>query len=256
MGRSFSAKDAEDILERQWKIKQYLAYVAASPEKYRCEVQVAADEIVMEEVLKALCEVPVDEIRTGQQGFRFGALVDRGFRTMADVAAVEAKELASACSISNASAQAIKKAVDDVIINTKKWVKVKIDADEKTDAATKLLAAVSRYSNCLPVAEKCQKLLDEYGSRIDSSIEQLDPSVSGMGWLFTSAKNRVKAEDAFTLLNDLFEGDYGKQAHAELFLFESLNKAEPREAWIEFLLSKDKFINTLKKTVPELLLEV
>lgn len=255
MGRSFSANEAEDILERQWKIKQYLSFVAAGAEKYREDVRCAADEIVMEEVMLALSEVPVEEMRIGQQGFRLGTLIDRGFHTMADVAAVDAGALASACGISKSAAQSVRSAAEEAITTTKKWVCVRLDPEKKTDAAAKLLAALSKYIHGVPVAEKCQKLLEEYGSRVDNAIDQLDPSVSGMDWFFTSPKNRVKAEDAFTLLNELFEGEYGQQAHELLAQYQALGRTGEREAWIEYVLSKDKFTTALKKLVPDLRLD-
>lgn len=255
MGRSFKTKDAEDLIERQWKIKQYLSYVATIPEKYYAELKAAIDEAVMEEVIKVLCEVPVEEMGIAQHGFQLGALIDKGFHTAADVAAMDAEELASTCGINSTAALAMRSAADDVIATTKKWVKVTIDPDKKNDTSAKLLTAVSKYNQSIPIAENCRKLLEQYGSQIDSSIEQLDPSVSRVGWLFTSAKDRVKAEDAFIFLNDLFDGDYGRQAHDNLVKYESCRNSGASEAWAEYLLAGDKMISTLRKTAPELLID-
>ena len=82
MARSFSPADAKRVLERHQSIFEKLNGAEAYVEKYRESVKKASEALVMQEVLKVLRDIPIEEINRDKKGFRVKALREHGYRTI------------------------------------------------------------------------------------------------------------------------------------------------------------------------------
>ena len=99
----------------------------------------------MERTLQELRNQDLDVLSMKRSGIRIKALRDHGYRNIAEVFAASQYQLASVYGISEDSAWQIKAAAKEIAEEVAKTIKLKINSDERTNAATSLLKAAYKY---------------------------------------------------------------------------------------------------------------
>lgn len=206
-----------------------------------------------QEVIKILREIPVEEINRDKRGFRVKALREHGFSNLADLSAASVHSIASVHGISEDSAYAIKRVVNELVGQAQKGAKIKLSIDNKTPAATQLVTAITQYRRSQPHAETCHRMLEQHGRAIQYALEDLAPAQSGFRWFFTSKIKKQKAQDAYNLLSDLLSNAYGQEVQATLYELDSIHTVSGSSAWEDFSENSIRFFNVLEDVYPGLL---
>lgn len=105
----------------------------------------AINPLIMERTLQELRNQDLDVLSMKRSGIRIKALRDHGYRNIAEVFAASQYQLASVYGISEDSAWQIKAAAKEIAEEVAKTIKLKINSDERTNAATSLLKAAYKY---------------------------------------------------------------------------------------------------------------
>lgn len=253
MARPFGSKDAKRLIEEHKTIKKQLADAESSVEHYRSEMSEASETLVTQEVLSVLKDIPVDEINRDKKGFRVKALRDYGFNTIADISTASVYTIASVHGISEDTAYSIKHIVGDIVSKAREGIKIKLSTDNKTPAATQLVAAIHKYNGSLPIAEKCKQISASSSRKIDHALEELLPATSGIKWLFTSAANKQKAMEAYNLLGSMLKNGYGHELQEVFLSLDAVNHSTNMEAWRNFTEQSIRFFNVLEDVNPDIL---
>ena len=253
MARSFTSNDAKRLIDEQKNYLSRLRIGATSPDQYRAETIQAANGLVAQEVVKILREIPIEEINRSKRGFRIKALREHGFSTVADISAASVHSIASVHGISEDSAYAIKRIVDELAVQAREGVKIRLSVDNKTAAATQLVTAVSKYKHSLSHAENCRQMLDRYSRVIEYALEDLVPAQSSFRWLFTSKAKKQKAQEAYDLLGSLLVNEYGREVQATFYGLDSVSTISGSNAWDDFSENSIRFFNILEDIYPGLL---
>lgn len=253
MARTFSSIDAKRLSLEHTDYLARLNEGLNSSFQYRTEIRRASEELIAQEVMSLLRQIPVDEINRGKRGFRVKALREHGFSTVADLSAATIYNISSIHGISVDSAYAIKNAVNELVDQARKEAKIRLSIDNKTYASTRLVAAVSRYRRSLDYVENCRRLLADYERTIQYALEDMAPGQSGFRWLFTSKGKKQRAEEAFSRLTNLLETEYGKEAKATLYELDLLTATSATDAWDDFSKNAVRFFNVLEDVCPGLM---
>ncbi len=105
----------------------------------------AIHPLIMEQTMMEMRKQEIDVLSQKRSGIRIKALRDHGYRNMADIQAASSYQLASVYGISVDSARQIKEASNEIAQEIAKTVKIKINSDDRTPAATALLKAAFKY---------------------------------------------------------------------------------------------------------------
>jgi hypothetical protein len=160
MVKPFSSSDAKRIIEEHRRTIEKLNNVKDSAETQREAIKKASDELVAQEVLRILRDIPIEEINREKRGFRVKALRESGYNTIADVATTSVYSLASVYGISSDAAFSIKRIADDIVSKARQGTKIKLSTDNKTKETTQLITAISKYNRSIPVVNDCCKLIE------------------------------------------------------------------------------------------------
>lgn len=253
MARPFTSKDIKRLRSEHRDYLSRLHAGQSSSETYFIQIREAANALVAQEVIAILKGIPVEEINREKRGFRVKALREQGFSTIADLSAASIYNIASVHGISQDSAYAIKRIVNELTDQARKGIKIRLSVDEKTPAATQLVTAVSNYRRSLPYADSCRQLLSSNERKINYALEDLAPAQSSLRWLFASKANKQKAQDAYHALTELLTNEYCAQVQNTLSSLESIRFSPNYTAWDDFQSNSIQFFNILENICPGLL---
>ena len=253
MARSFSPADAKRVLERHQSMLEKLNGAEAYVEKYRESVKKASEAVVMQEVFKVLRDIPIEEINRDKKGFRVKALREHGYRTIADIAPASVYSIASVHGISEDTAYSIKRIVVDIVAKTRQGIKIQLSSDNRSKEATALVVALSQYHRIQPIASECHRLLISNKQKIDYAVEDLLAASGSLKWFFSPKVKKQKANDAFSLLTALIDGEYGRSAETQIAVIDAIERCQGSDAWQDFAENSVRFFNDLEDINPGVL---
>ena len=158
MPKTFSTKEASNLLKANSDLRKALLDAVNIPEKQKAEIGKALHALMYEEVLRTLQGVPVEEINRDKLGIRVKALRDAGFATVADVANATVYQLAAVYGISEEGALTIRRVVDNYVKEVQKGTRVRLSLDDRTRGATALVETVALYLRLMPMVDECARL--------------------------------------------------------------------------------------------------
>jgi len=253
MPRPFSSTDVKLLISEHNRIMKRLSAITDYPDRYRAEVKKASEALVDQAVWTILKDISIDEINRDKKGIRLKALRYYGYKSIADIWAAPVYKIASVRGISEDTAYTIKSIVEDIVSKVRQGVKIKLSTDDKTTAATYLVASIYKYDRIIPISESCQKILDNYSYKIKSAITDILPSTSWLKWLFTSAVKKQKAIEAYNYLRQLLSSEYSKSTKELFFAIEEINETSDSVAWEDFSTNSIRYFNILEDINPGIL---
>jgi SNF2 family DNA or RNA helicase len=253
MARPFSSKDIDELILKHKELLVKLNDGKNYSGKCLLQIKASSENLLTQEVLKVLKNIPIDEINREKKGFRIKSLRDYGFNTIADISTASVHTIASVHGISQDAAYSIKGAVNEIVSQARQGVKIKISQDNKTEKSTELIATISRYQKSLEYVDSCNGLLSNNSVKIGYAIETLKSHKGGIKWLFTSQENKQKAINSFGILNELINGEYNRKAKETIGLLEIVKRSDSMEEWKNFKENPISFFNVLEKVNPGVL---
>ena len=126
MSRTFSSKDAKALINRHKDLEKKLQAVLKQYSEYETGIKQAANELRMSRTLEVLRDVPIEEVNREKRGIRVASLHRYGIHTIADIAPVSVRQLASIHGIGQETAFVIRREADRIIRQTEANTKVRI----------------------------------------------------------------------------------------------------------------------------------
>lgn len=197
--------------------------------------------------------IPIDEINREKKGFRIKALRDNGYQTIADIAPASVYTLSSIYGISDDAAYSIKRVVDKIVSTTRKGVKIKISADDKSAMTSQLVLAISRYKQSEAYIFECEKIYNNSKQNIEKYLQDLAPASSGLKWIFSSEAKKKAAIEAYNILTGMLTGGYAQATNYNVEAIHNLSYVRTDEAWQDFSENSIRFFNVLEDVAPGVL---
>ena len=173
MARPFSTSDAKRIAKEHQTILEKLNQANITLNKYYEDIETASEALAIQELLKILSDIPIDEINRDKRGFRLKALKDYGYNTVADVATVSVYTIASIYGISEDTAYLIKNATDEIVSKAYQGIKIHISVDNKTNETTQLVLTLAKYKQSEPLVEECNNLILQKNNKLKLQLKIL-----------------------------------------------------------------------------------
>ena len=255
MARPFTTREALVLKEEHRKIREQLLRIAsiAHASESIVAVKAAADAYIAAEIMNVLATIPIEEVNRDRIGIKVKALRDHGYQTMADIAAASVYQIASVHGISEDSAYTIHRIVKQIVSQTNLNTKIRLSTDKKTDAATRLVRAISTLLQYRDLSEKSASLLQEYDHLVSSALDALSPGLSGLNWFFSSRAAKDNCIRAYQYLSELRSNGYVYNANTVIAKEEAARALSDADAWHDFEQHSIQFYNVLENIVPHLL---
>ncbi len=253
MARPFSKKDATRLKNEHNNLLNRLYTVIDAPKKYAEDIKNAADELIAQEVLNILRDIPIEELNRDRGGLRIKNLRNAGYNSIADVSTTNVYSLASINGISQDAAHTIKRIAQDFTNKARKDTRIRLSVDSKNAKNTELVSSIFRYKAIMPLSDKADNLLHVYKHKIQYLTADLEPSTGTLKWFFTSSTNKQKAEEAYAELIDLLNKEYGSQASEITDKARNVEKSEANDAWEDFKQRSIEYFTTLENVYPGIL---
>ena len=250
MDRQFSFSDAKKLLKEHQETQNKLNEIKRAGDIYKEAVKRAADSCMAAETLKLMKDIPIEEVNRNKNGIRVKALRDSGYTTYADIYAVSAKQLSFIKGISEDGAKAVKKVVNDASDTAKKTVKLKLNADNKTENMTGLVLAVSQFQKAAKLSEESEMLSRKYSYDMQCAMNDIQTSTGLFRWMFSSKEKKQRAVGAYRFLDENMRGEYGNEAQKLSEELKNTIMLPPNAAWELFKEQPIQYSNILEGIVP------
>ncbi len=251
MAKPFDMKEAKQLLQRHKMFLARLETIKQEARKLQPNISDAAEKVIKREILIYLKKLPVEELNRAKQGFRVKTLRDYGLCTMADLAKSTVRQLSGIDGISPDAARAIKERVNEMVVQLRKSVKLRLSADDKNKEATALVIAVSRLKNCEEQLQTCIRFYDKNKKRMQDAVAGLEKACSSLKWMFASGTKKENAANGYRFLKELEQLPAYEKLLRLLSFIEKCLATKEREAWNDFSKDPISFFNLLERLVPE-----
>jgi superfamily II DNA or RNA helicase len=208
-----------------------------------------AQQVREQQMLAALDEIPVARLNDVTEGrLRVGALEAAGYGTVSRVHRAEPYDLLRVPGIGRATAAQAQAAAAALARAALEATAVRINPDDRTEAATGLVAAlyplVQAGPSLLPACEQSAALT----AALDPLRAAAAPARGRAAWWFIGARRRAAARDALATLEALLESalrDGAQETVAQAVTDLLRRPASEDDAWWEFVTRPVEFYTVL-----------
>lgn len=245
-----------EITAMQRKLLLYKNTFAGAEETVRAtaeKVKQASSACITASVAGILGEVPIEELNREKNGVRVKTLRDGGFETIADICRANASDLEKIDGISEDSAEFIKEIAHDFAVKTRKTVKLKLSADNKTGSSTRLVSSVYEYKYRSKAVGAYKRVQAQYEKGIKAAEAEISKVGNGAPWLFFDEAQKERIRKAYSYLLSVTGADYGKAAGSANALVKNPFSVAPADAWKDFEENPISYFNTIEEIIPGIL---
>ncbi len=254
MARPFSKKDAKALLKEHRDTLSQLDAVPAALQACRESIKQCSDHLAAQNVMTILRDIPVEEINNREKrAFRVKALREGGYATIADIVPAPVHALASVYGVSEDAARSIKRIADEMAAQAGQGCKIRLSADDRSQEASDLIAAICRFQQIKPLAGLAKQLADINRRDITAALADLEPVHGTITWMFASKEKRQKAMEGFCRLTELKINAYGTESASLLAAFQAAQSCTETDAWNDFTANPVPYFNVLEEINPGLL---
>lgn len=251
----FLAASAKSLMDERNDLFERLDSSLRVGEAFETDVRKAAEHCLAREHLRALEEIPVEELNRGHRGFRIKALRDAGYENVADVYAASVYNIEAVRGVGESSAFEIKLAAADIASQAGKGAKLRISADRRDAETTSVVCSL--YSSILygRLADSCRGYRAQLAAASKELSLPLQDGAKAFERLYFDDARRTAAVQAYEAARGLLDSDLVTSTEQALSEIERLQSSTPSadEAWAAFSSDSVRFINELERIDPGIL---
>ena len=217
------------------------------------QVEKRVKELAAKQAMKSIQEIPVEELRSSKDNLRIKALRDDGFETLADVYSASVYQISSIRGISMDSAYTIKRRAKEMVEEAQRTARIKLSADNRSEEATNVIAAIYAYQNRKPYISKYEKLKSQGIYILSDDLQQLINIGNGARLLFSDYDERQHYYDSFQRATWLRDNGFVSYIDEIAVNLEKHLSFSAKEAWQSFTDNPTDFFTVIEEIVPGVL---
>ena len=252
MKKTFDSYTAKRLIENIQDSFEDLESFLSSKSFYEEKICKISDDLLAQEVIKALAQVPVEELANKKSKIRVKTLQDAGFSNLSEISLASERELERISGIGPEGAQIIKRVVADIVNDTRKSITFELSIDAKTKTKGELIKCLSIYINSLIYYEKIDDLISNK-EKIDSEILHLSIATNGLKWAFANKDKKLRAIEAYNYLQNAYESVLFDEINEIRKSLKKISNKTNVEAWSEFENNSATFTSVLDSVNPGVL---
>lgn len=192
MTKNFTSKDAKSVISKHQYLLDSFTEISNLKQTLKNNIINATNSIINHQIFHVLHGMPIEQLSKYRRGLRIKPLITNNIITMADLWRSSVYNIEAIKGISSNTAYELKNTVVDIANEIRSKTKIKLNADNKTEEATKLVKEIAIYKNSLQYTQICFDFLAKHSEQIKSNIVNLQPSANKLRWFFTSKVKKTK----------------------------------------------------------------
>lgn len=224
------SSEVKAMIAEASRIDSGLRAMQDTEKKHRAALQQAAEALYNDRIQSALEEMDIDHINRGKQGIRVSLLRNNGITNILQLSKKSVKELSAIDGLGEQSVWKIQDTVKQIVENTKKTTRIRINAENPKKVDDDLIRALYIRIYGRGAREQGKKLYSANHKQIQQEIILAKKATSGIGWLFKSQASKRQIADAVENLRTRLAGNFGKG----LSEFEAVENASADTYWADY----------------------
>lgn len=251
MNKNITIEQAKALVNKSSSILDKLKRFANNDDRYIEKITMAAEKLKEQQMIEELKSIPVEEVNKDKDGIRIKLLRDANYNSIADLYMLAESELAQIHGIGKKVAHTIKQKVREISLQVRKEVRIKLNLDDKSDAATLLVVNLSKYKNSLSYVKQCKSFLRENGRKIESLINDVK-IIAGMV-TFSFNSDMSKAYDSYDKLNEIMSDTLVNEIEKLFSILDKIACISSIYAWDDFSKNAAQLNGILQDFFPDLM---
>lgn len=191
------------------KIDTRLGEIVNDEGTLRDTAQSAAQKFYDERVRQTLEQMEVEHLNKAKQGIRTNLLRDAGIENVYQASQLSYDEICDIEGLGEQSAEKIRQTVSQIVDNTRRTARIRIDAEHPGQGETELICALYRLIRCRPLRKQCDSLYQNTHRELQNELKLAKEGTNGLTWLFKSRGKKQQIIDAVASLEARMAGPFG-----------------------------------------------
>ena len=167
------------------------------------EIKRAADALAERQLDALMSGMSVEELNRDKRGIRVSALKSAGIENLGQLYRRSKGSLESIEGIGETNAAMIYNTVGTIAATAKEGMRLKLSAEDESPELKKLISLLQRYAAGRHPRMAAEELIADFGEEADMALSVSRKALGGLGWLFSTARDKknalAAAEDVLAL---------------------------------------------------------
>ena len=227
-------KQIRDILTLIGQFDEALAEIASQPMKIQEAAADAFKNLTEAELSRVLRGMDVENVNRDKLGIRVASLRSAGIENMEQLSSLTLDQINAVKGIGDEAACLIYTLAGRIRQETAAGLKVRVNLDERSEAASSLLLTARAAMQTAKVSGDAQAIWDEYHEGVTAACLDAKPAAGTLRWLLLPGEKKQRAVDAALYLYDLLAGDYGERVRAVMDAYDARELLDAESVWEDF----------------------
>ena len=233
------------LLEVVGTIDEKLEQIVNSESAQRDAAQAAAQAFYDEQIRKTLEKMEIEHLNKGKLGIRTGLLRDAGIENVWQVSQLDFDEICEIEGLGDQTAEKIQSTVDEILDNTRRTARIRINAEHPGQAETELICALYRLIRCRPVRKQCDALYQDAHRDVRLEMQLAREGTNALTWLFKSRGKKLQILQAIRSLEERLKGPLGDMTL--LKQYDALQQADQTACWKDYRQDASSYMAELEQ---------
>ena len=206
--------EVKALLAEATRIDKGLQAMQNSEKEQRTAAQQAAQALHDHRIRTALEQMDVEHINRGKLGIRVSLLREQGIETVWQLSQKSFQQLCTIDGLGEQSVRKIQDTVKQILENTKKTARIRIQAENPGQVDDDLVKALYLRIHARPLRERGKALYQAHHKPLQQELILSQKAVSGFAWMFRSQAAKQQIVEAVQSLGARLTGDFGSGLQA------------------------------------------
>lgn len=203
------SRHIKELVQFAGRIDTRLGEIVNDEASLRDQAQSAAQAFYEERVRLTLEQMEVEHLNKAKQGIRTNLLRDAGVENVYQASQLSYEEICDIEGLGDQSAEKILQTITQIVDNTKRTARIRIDAEHPGEAETALICSLYRLIRCRPLRKQCDSLYQSSHRPLGSEIKLAKEGTNPLTWLFKSKARKQQIVEAVESLETRLSGPFG-----------------------------------------------
>jgi SNF2 family DNA or RNA helicase len=196
----------------------------------------------------------VDELNRDKNGIRVKTLAETGYSSIADIYTATVNQLESIQGISYVAAKSIKQISDNIVKESYKTIKIKLNVDNKNILSSQIVLQIYEYKQKQDLIKEKNSILNIFKNDIEKVLNELNKIANGILYYFSEKDEKINYISTYNWVkNIIFGEDFGNKINNIIFKYKTIKELSNDEAWNDFTVNSIKYYNILEEICPGIL---
>lgn len=199
---------------------------------HRAAAMQAAQALYEERVRRTLEQMDIEQVNKSRQGIRVSLLRDAGITNVWQASGMSYQAICNIDGLGEQSAQKICDTVRQIVDNTRRTIRIRIEAEHPGQTDNDLIRSLFVLINGQPLIQQAEQLCRLHHQPLQGELAMAKQAVNPVAWVFKSKDKKQQIIDAAASISSRLNGPFGDGALTGQY--SKLLAADPALHWNDF----------------------